>query len=54
MALGNFILRVPISTHQKLKELAYKEGVSLNMLVNTLIADSLGRLEETWKKHDKQ
>lgn len=42
---GKFVQRLPKSLHAKLAERARREGVSLNTLVLTLIAESLGRRE---------
>jgi antitoxin HicB len=40
---GKWVQRVPKSVHLRLVEKAKEEGVSLNTLVITLIAESLGR-----------
>ena len=40
---GKFITRLPKSIHAKLAERAKAEGVSLNTLVLTLVAEGLGR-----------
>ncbi|MBF0177785.1 MAG: type II toxin-antitoxin system HicB family antitoxin [Magnetococcales bacterium] len=40
---GRFVTRLPKSIHAKLAEWAKAEGVSLNTLVLTLIAEGLGR-----------
>lgn len=42
-ASGKFVARVPKSIHAKLTSRAKAEGVSLNTLVLTLIAEGLGR-----------
>ncbi len=42
---GKFIQRVPKSLHARLALRAKQEGVSMNLLVNTLLAESLGRRE---------
>lgn len=42
---GKFIQRVPKSLHARLALRAKQEGVSMNMLVNTFLAESLGRHE---------
>lgn len=42
---GKFVQRVPKSLHAKLAALAKQEGVSLNSLVLTFIAEGLGRKE---------
>jgi antitoxin HicB len=44
-ASGKFVARVPKSIHAKLTTRAKAEGVSLNTLVLTLIAEGLGRRE---------
>lgn len=40
---GKFVVRVPQSLHADLVRLAEREGVSLNHLVSTTLARSLGR-----------
>ena len=42
---GKFVQRLPKSLHAKLTERAKKEGVSLNTLVLTLIAEGMGKRE---------
>jgi antitoxin HicB len=42
---GKFIQRVPKSLHARLSLRAKQEGVSMNTLVNTILAESLGRRE---------
>lgn len=42
---GKFVQRVPKSIHAQLAARAKQEGVSLNSLVLTFIADGLGRLD---------
>lgn len=42
---GKFIQRVPKSLHARLSIRAKQEGVSMNALVSTLLAESLGRRE---------
>ncbi|MBE2237206.1 MAG: toxin-antitoxin system HicB family antitoxin [Caldilineaceae bacterium] len=42
---GKFIQRVPKSLPARLAMRARQEGVSMNTLVNTILADSLGRRE---------
>ena len=42
-ASGRFVTRLPKSIHAKLADRAKAEGVSLNTLVLTLIAEGLGR-----------
>jgi antitoxin HicB len=40
---ARFVLRTPRSMHQRLVQKAETEGVSLNTLVNTFIAERLGQ-----------
>ena len=42
---GKFIARVPRSVHARLTARAKQEGVSMNALVSTFLAESLGRRE---------
>lgn len=42
-ASGKWVQRVPKSLHSRLVERAEREGVSLNMLVVSLIAEGLGK-----------
>lgn len=42
---GKFIARVPRSLHARLTVRAKQEGVSMNALVSTFLAESLGRRE---------
>ncbi|MCB0123801.1 MAG: type II toxin-antitoxin system HicB family antitoxin [Caldilineaceae bacterium] len=42
---GKFIQRVPKSIHARLAFRAKQEGVSMNTLVNTMLAESLGKRE---------
>ncbi|MEZ4707048.1 MAG: toxin-antitoxin system HicB family antitoxin [Caldilineaceae bacterium] len=42
---GKFIQRVPKSLHARLATRAKQEGVSMNTLVNTMLAESLGKRE---------
>ncbi len=42
---GKFIQRVPKSLHARLSARAKQEGVSMNTLVNTFLAKSLGQRE---------
>ena len=42
---GKFIARVPRSLHARLSARARQEGVSMNALVSTFLAESLGRRE---------
>ncbi len=46
---GKFVQRVPKTLHAKLAALARQEGVSLNSLVLTFIAEGVGMREE--KRH---
>jgi len=46
-ASGQWRQRVPRSLHARLVSRAQQEGVSLNTLVNTLIAEGLGRRESS-------
>ncbi|MDR5776505.1 MULTISPECIES: toxin-antitoxin system HicB family antitoxin [unclassified Caballeronia] len=45
VASGKFVARVPKTVHAELAMRARVEGVSLNMLVLTFIAEGLGRRE---------
>lgn len=40
---GKFIQRVPKSLHARLAARARQEGVSMNLLVTTMLAENLGR-----------
>lgn len=42
---GRFIARIPRSLHARLAARAKQEGVSMNALVSTFLAESLGRRE---------
>ncbi|MBN1906959.1 MAG: type II toxin-antitoxin system HicB family antitoxin [Deltaproteobacteria bacterium] len=42
-ASGRFVQRIPKSLHVRLAERAKQEGVSMNALVISIIAESLGR-----------
>jgi antitoxin HicB len=42
-ALGQWRQRVPRTLHEKLKRLAEVEGVSLNQLVTSVLAEAVGR-----------
>jgi len=42
---GKFIQRVPKSLHARLAARAKQEGISMNTLVNTFLAESLGQRE---------
>ncbi|MFZ1400272.1 MAG: type II toxin-antitoxin system HicB family antitoxin [Candidatus Promineifilaceae bacterium] len=44
---GKFVQRVPKSLHARLAARAKQEGVSMNTLVNTFLAESLGKKEPT-------
>lgn len=44
-ASGKFIARIPRSMHVRLSARARQEGVSMNALVSTFLAESLGRRE---------
>jgi antitoxin HicB len=44
---GKWLQRVPRSLHKGLTEMAENEGVSLNQLVSTILAESLGRRRAT-------
>jgi antitoxin HicB len=44
---GKFITRVPRSLHARLSARAKQEGVSMNGLVSSFLAESLGRREDT-------
>jgi antitoxin HicB len=43
LALGQWRQRVPRTLHEKLKQLAAQEGVSLNQLVTSVLAESVGK-----------
>lgn len=45
-ASGRFILRIPAQLHAELAARARSEGSSLNLLVATLLAQHLGRMQE--------
>jgi antitoxin HicB len=47
MPSGKFIARVPRSLHARLSARARQEGVSMNALVSSFLAESLGRKEGT-------
>lgn len=42
---GKFVARIPRSLHARLAARAKQEGVSMNALVSTFLAESLGRRE---------
>ncbi|MDN5864122.1 MAG: type II toxin-antitoxin system HicB family antitoxin [Gammaproteobacteria bacterium] len=44
---GKFIARVPRSLHARLSARARQEGVSMNALVSTFLAESLGRRDHS-------
>ncbi len=44
---GKFIARVPRSLHARLTARAKQEGVSMNALVSTFLAESIGRRESS-------
>ena len=46
VASGKFIARVPKTVHARLASRAKAEGVSLNALVLTFIAEGLGRKDQ--------
>lgn len=48
---GRWLQRVPRSLHQKLVELADREGVSLNQLVTSILSEAVGR--GNWVRHPK-
>jgi hypothetical protein len=43
--MSTMSLRLPASLHEKARELAKKEGVSINQLVATALAEKLSALE---------
>ncbi len=47
MPSGKFIARVPRSIHARLTARAKQEGVSMNALVSSILAESLGRRDGT-------
>ncbi len=46
---GKFMTRIPKSLHTRLISRAKQEGVSMNSLVSSFIAESLGKKESTSK-----
>ncbi|MBI2345953.1 MAG: toxin-antitoxin system HicB family antitoxin [Deltaproteobacteria bacterium] len=48
---GQMPLRIPVSLHKRLKELAYHEGVSLNQYCLFLLALHAGEGEERYYTH---
>ena len=57
--MSTMSLRLPESLHQKVRELAEKEGVSINQLITTALAEKLAALmtveylEERAKRGDR-
>lgn len=49
---GKFIARVPRSLHARLTARARQEGVSMNALVSSFLAESLGRREGAQQRQD--
>jgi antitoxin HicB len=43
---GKWLQRVPRSLHRKLAELAKQEGVSLNQLITSILAEAVGRCRQ--------
>lgn len=46
---GRFVQRVPKSLHARLAARAKAEGVSMNTLVSTILAESLGKKESVYE-----
>jgi len=42
--MRNFTLRLPSSLHRGVKELAQREGVSMNQIIGTAVAEKLSAL----------
>ena len=42
--MSTMSLRLPESLHQKVRELAEREGISINQLVNTALAEKISAL----------
>jgi len=42
--MSTLSVRLPDSMHQKIKELAKKEGVSMNQLINSAVSEKLSAL----------
>jgi hypothetical protein len=42
--MGTLSLRLPESLHRQLKELARREGVSINQLISTAVAEKMAAL----------
>lgn len=51
---GKFVLRLPRTLHRQLAELAVEEGVSLNQLALTFIAEGMGRVDAAQDFGDKR
>jgi len=45
LKLQSYPLRVPASTHQKARELAHQEGISLNHFYSLAIAEKISRMD---------
>jgi len=45
LKLQSYPLRVPASTHQKAREVAHQEGISLNHFYSIAIAEKISRIE---------
>ena len=58
--MSTMSLRLPESLHQKVREMAEKEGVSINQLITTALAEKLSALmtveylEERARRGDRQ
>ncbi len=54
--MSTISLRLPESLHQRLRQLARREGVSINQLINSAVAEKLSALlaEEYLKKRSKR
>lgn len=46
--MASMTLRLPQSTHEQLRTLAQREGVSLNQLVLTAVAEKISALRSTY------
>jgi antitoxin HicB len=44
---GRFVVRIPKSLHQELVEMAEREGVSLNTLVNVALGKTVGQARKS-------
>ena len=51
---GKWVQRVPKSTHLRLVKKAKEEGVSLNTLVVSILAEGLGKLNKSSHRHHKR